>query len=494
MNNDIAGCKNRQIGNAIEDFVLNWILGFACVKYARIDINNSSFDILFMLHGEDFFRGIQTKKLSVDSKSKSKSSKPYAARETNGYPNNTLMIMVNMEAQFGITYLMSDEDNRSGNSISVRYPLVNNRTQISKYTRLASSFDKLKPQIETHLKSAIIVTNEVYIKNISPTILKEIYSMGRFKQFCDTYGIPYEDVRDNSAPTDLLVYKKLMQMKFSSIKYGTNGDMIRIKLSRGQNKPYEKGQNNYYVIEVETHIGWFLIIPESILINAGFISEDDSIETRNCLRIFPHNYNSKTKTFDEPTEKFFKNRWSSNPNLWWSIEVGWLGQPGQDNVKEKFFNFLNSPQLFRDIENVSLAEEMNTAWACRQRLSEFCRQRQCSYQFPNKKRCRELMFLDQNSVLLFCKNKLKNGEYRVAFTRTDNDKPITKGTYKYFIIQLSGYYKYFLILPEEVLLYLQVLKTDVNSGKSSTTVCPYGTTNDHWSCKPEITKYWYQLN
>lgn len=220
----------------------------------------------------------------------------------NGYMDNTLMIGVNEEYKVGLAYLYSDNYNDKHAKVSK----TNNPK--SKYSKLLLNWNDFTIHLYNLLNSAIIVTPQIYKSSMLSKNYNEYESHKRFKFFCNKYNFNIQKQMIKESKTDLIVDNFKIQLFFSSkpIKYYHD---VHSAI------PYKKGDNDFYVIELRTHLGDFLILHESILIEQQFIATETH-KGRTGLHIFPYDY---LKTYPDR-----KGNFTCLKKYWFSTEYGHL--------------------------------------------------------------------------------------------------------------------------------------------------------------------------
>lgn len=266
------------------------------------DYYNSKFDIYFYLK-DGIKRGLQVKHLSR----RSDLSNKYALSHIDSYTIGTLIVGLNEQYGVGLAYLYSDVYNdKYGHASIMKNPK-------GKYSKLLLNWPDFILHLEIMLKSATIITPEIFRLSMTPESYKEYLSIKRFKLFCMKYEL---DVKHygSSCATDLMIGNVKIQMKYIEKPFKPN-ESYMVSFARHNREPYKKGDNDFYIMEIGSYHGMFLILHESILIDKQYI-DTETVIGRHILHFFPYDY-----VKNNPTRK---GNWTCEPKYWYSTENGHL--------------------------------------------------------------------------------------------------------------------------------------------------------------------------
>lgn len=312
------GGKNSLVtAHKTEQNVITLLKGFHSITSVWKDRYNSKFDIFYILKNETVTRGLQVKSITPLSPSK---PRQFVIGGLDKYEDGMLMVALNYQ-RFGLVYTNSRDYSVKKVTISLRKPA---RTIFNKLILEWGDFLKV---LEESLSKGIVVTPKLYEMSLGDAHLKEYYSVQRFTTFCQKHGLNIEVVDETTSVTDLVINGFKVQMKYctqaspSRIKAGRYA--YEINLHRSGQLKYKKGDNDFYVIELGANPGYFLWLPEYLLIKKGFICETGVDEKRtNSLCVYPHDYVEKRKEISPKNKNRVKGGWSCDPKLWISTEHG----------------------------------------------------------------------------------------------------------------------------------------------------------------------------
>jgi hypothetical protein len=300
------------IGKATEKDALELLKSFASVKSAWTDNHNSKFDLYFNLHGDEIVRGLQVKTLGrVKNKNNA-----FDMTGLNKYEPGMLIVALNREAQIGLFYFYSE----TYNTTSARIHVTPNPRGI--FSKLIMNWNDFKVNFEKSLPSAIQITKEIFNESMTLHNRLEHESINRFIIYLERFGVQYKRMIDDSSATDIIVNGFKVQMKYSSKPHNPDKSQhehpIHLGRSRGR-VPYKKGDNDFYVIEVASKHGEFIILPEQLLIDKGFIITENC-EGRCDLSVYPYDHVEKLRavTHDPRAKALIKGNWTCDKSLWWT--------------------------------------------------------------------------------------------------------------------------------------------------------------------------------
>jgi transposase-like protein len=293
-----------------EKIIYNILLTLLTVAYVQKDWSNSRFDYFFLLHGETLARGLQVKTLKLIPGTEN----DYNISSCGKYPNGTLIVAADAIRRKGLVFFTLDEN---GGPINLR------SKPIYKFTQRLLEWDEFLVTLEDCLKRATVITAEVFTASMNKSNLDEYCCLKRLEYFCHRIGYTFEKVLDNSSVTDVIINGKRCQVKFVTSDE-TGG--YPISLRKGcKLTPYEKGDNDMYIVEVAEFLGTFIFMTEQQLIESGQIKTETQ-PGATCFKIFPYNYLNQKKIL-KGRSKCNKRRgnWTMNKDLWVSTEHGNIG-------------------------------------------------------------------------------------------------------------------------------------------------------------------------
>ena len=242
-------------------------------------------------------RTLQVKKMSYMS------SYSYKVNNVTGYPDDMLVVCLNDERQVGALFTGQDTKDRPGAGMVLSY---GPGKKTSYYSQFRVEWSKFEEQLLSRCRTSTVVEDPDSL--ISRNNLKEKKMIDRFAEFC--LKMRYAFVRsDMSSTHDGTVDGKKVQLKYCSRPY--NGYCYRVHLTKHdggrKTQPYAKGDNDYYVFEVGSHEGKFLIVREGFLITKGFLRTEHQLG-KKALNVYPPGYEAK---------QFITGAWTCDEANWW---------------------------------------------------------------------------------------------------------------------------------------------------------------------------------
>lgn len=357
-NNELRSNRKLNIVNVIsnnaEQNVIEILESFDCVKDVWKDRYNSKFDIYYILRGENVTRGLQIKSITPIKST----NDLYMIQDLHEYMNGMLMVCLNKLKGIGLTYINSLYYETKCATVSI------NKNPVNKFEKLILQWDQFTLKLKDMLSYGIIITPKLYKNSMSNAHYTEYKSIERFKYFCQKYDLKCILNYDNSSPTDLFVNGFKIQMKYRGKIIGekTNNYSYDIQLHRSACIKYKKGDNDFYVIEIGSHHGDFLWLPENLLIAKGYITENINVdESSRChMSIFAYDYvEKKLLTTDDKNKYRVKGNWSCDKKYWISTEKGCLNDcdinTGLYIKNLSFENFVSQDKL----EFINLSDELS---------------------------------------------------------------------------------------------------------------------------------------
>jgi len=310
--------NNIEIGNITEFDLINILRDFDNIVDVWKDTSNSKFDVYYVLKDENVIRGLQVKSIS-----KRKNKQSYLLYNMHKYKNGMLIVGLSKEYQLGLAYINSDKYNNI-RTVAVSFA----KNPKSEFSKILLRWDNFLIHLKNILSEGQIITTELFKDSMSNTSYLEYLSIERFKVFCEKYGWNMKRNLNNSSETDLFVDGFRVQMKYRSNPRdpanGKYGYTIHLKrtIDVGKYVSYKKGDNDFYVIEIGSHHGDFLIVPEKILIDKGYISINEKPRGEK-FDTFPYGYLAYRLANVRPGwEHMVKGNWTMNPLFWFSTEKG----------------------------------------------------------------------------------------------------------------------------------------------------------------------------
>lgn len=309
------GSVNAAIGNETESDAVELLSSFSCVQNAWRDLNNSKFDIYYILHGENLVRGLQVKSIM---KSKS-NDRLYYMKHLDLYMNGMLIIGLNKREQIGLAYINEDKYHKSTANMRINAP----RGGI--FSKLLMRWEFFTKSLVNLLSSGIILTEDVFRASIAPKMLMSTDSTQRLSIFANKYGFAFKVNEDTSSRTDVIFEGMRAQLKYASMPINVKNKSYAYAIClasrrNGSYKPYQKGDNDIYIIELGAHHGDFLFLSEALLIARGYIGTENQIGLTS-LHVFPYDYIENSTM---PVSKFtpIRGNWTCNKSLWLSTAKG----------------------------------------------------------------------------------------------------------------------------------------------------------------------------
>lgn len=313
-------------GNVAEQEAMELLRSFKSVKAVWKDYNNSKFDIYFILENEDVTRGIQIK--SMTKTVKSERNITYYIYDLNTYNNGMLIAAMSKSAGIGLFYIVTDD-------LKVKSAGVTTKGKNGKFSKFVKQWPEFVKSLENNLRTAPIITQEVFENSISVANLKEYHSINRFLIYCQKFGFDVRRVENGGSNTDLIVNGLKVQMKYRSNPNGNSSYNIDLNKSNGsrrkndihKRKPYEKGDNDLYVIELGEKHGEFLVLTENLLIEKGFV-KTSSQPGKQTLTVYPYDFLIKPGYMDNNR---LQATWTCDIKLWISTNRwnGYFGIPAE---------------------------------------------------------------------------------------------------------------------------------------------------------------------
>lgn len=300
------------IGNRTEHDLIKLLKDNNLVNHIWKDYSNSKYDLYFKLYNEDFVRGLQVKSITK------RTTRPgYSIKGLNKYENGMLIVALNKELGLGLLYIMCDELKAKTADMTI------GGTR-GKFSKLLLNWPNFIQYLSFLLNKASIITKEIFRNSMTRENFLEHESILRFIKFCDKFNFNVKRVENNGSQTDLLVNNLKIQMKYcSKMKNPDNGEYsfwISLSKSGGYKKPhipYEKGDNDFYIIEIGSHHGYFLAIPENILIDKRIIKTDNQTG-KPYIIVFPFDYlDTKETNKVIKDKKAIKGNWTCKDKRLW---------------------------------------------------------------------------------------------------------------------------------------------------------------------------------
>ena len=315
---------NLETGHHAEMYIVDLLNTFDFVESAWKDTNNSKCDVYFLLKGEDTKRGLQVKAIT------SHSEYGYGMQKINIYPNGMLMVGIHTELNFGVVYNFEEKYNVSSAFMSLN---KKSTTIFSELIRHGSNFNTY---LEQMISQALIVTDELYLNFIAPSVQLELASHNRFEILCGKAGWSYKRNEDNASVTDVFVNGLKIQMKYVS-NHGKGYGSYRAHINRSHNfQPYKKDDNDLYIIEIGERHGEFICIPEKVMIEKGCIAIDEYMPDHQSIQVFPVDYvkNKRESMVNQKYINMIRGNWTTDPIYWFSTESGHMGEEKVKTLEE----------------------------------------------------------------------------------------------------------------------------------------------------------------
>ena len=242
---------------------------------------------------------------------KIKSRNGYQMNHLDRYDNGMSIVGINKADNIGVCYIKTDIYHKSTACMTLGAKCN------SIFSKLLKRWDDFLTIFIQLLPFGTIISNEIYEKSITHMMLISSKSLKRFQIFCLKHNFKCELVDDNSSVTDLVFNGIKAQMKFASLPENTRRTYsYKVLLGKnGKNDtsnlkiPYEKGDNDIYIIELGTHQGDFLFLPESLLIEKGYIKTYTQTGKRN-LNVYLHDYVEVNRLLKQKHVSKIKGNWT----------------------------------------------------------------------------------------------------------------------------------------------------------------------------------------
>jgi hypothetical protein len=258
--------------------VMEILKKFDNVEKVWKDCQNSKIDIYYILKGETYTRGLQLKTLSNP---RLEDNNSFYMHGLNKYDDGILIVGINKLHSVGLAYLHNDSYKVKATCVTIT---DNPKTELSK---MLLKWDDFVLHLYNILQYSLIITKENHKNFLTKYSYLEYESIERFYILCKNFGLNVMRVEDNSSPTDLTINGFKVQMKF--VSNPEKGREYRVFLTRQKSEPYKQGDNDFYIIEIGSKIGEFLILSEEVLISNGFITTIDRIGKQK-IHVYPYDY------------------------------------------------------------------------------------------------------------------------------------------------------------------------------------------------------------
>jgi hypothetical protein len=473
--------------------------GLPVVKKVVKDTYNSKLVdvIVYLKHdnidANDHPRAVQVKTLT---KVKGKDN-AFRFFNINDYPDGTLIVALNKEEKVGLVYFMSSEyRNQDGTGFACFAGKA-----CGNFSKILYRWDKFISKLTEMIMFAPILTLEMYVNSLTSNNLAERLSRLRFEQLCNLMGKQYTDIPNNTAPTDVLMDILKCQLKYSS-ECALRQGVYDIAFHRQKMRPYEIGQNDFYIIELANFPGYFMFLHRNLLLRLGYLKSDD-IPGKTGLHVFDYNYDDNMlKNLSEVMKQNYRNKWCCEKYLWWSIYEGWLCKPGFANIKQNFNEFYNTFTIYLDSSPIikSIVDNANIRPHIERKthLDEFIKF--CSVM----KWTVEVSGQDENRVKLIVNrvpylykysarpNTYSTNDTTYRYSLKTKNIFVTINQYKYFIFELGDRNGEYCIIDNESMINNGCYEDNIL--RNSFTVYRHdhlvtnGNRKGHWTMNP---KYWY---
>lgn len=312
----------HEVGLSSELKIVEILNEFDNIEKIWKDCSNSKFDIYYILKGETVIRGLQVKTLTP--RTNNIPSSAFGSRNMNRYDDGMLIVCFNYEHLAGLAYINSDKYKNSG-SIDVSF--VKNPT--NNFSKILLRWDEFLIHLKNILFQGMIITDKIFESKMSKNCFMEHKSIERFFIFCEKYGWTCVRNIDNNSVTDLFINGYKAQMKYCSKPLDPNNGCYAYSIPLSKKSPlykrkgsYEKGDNDFYIIEIGSNHGDFLILSEQVLIDKGLISINGE-ETTQTLNVYPYDYvENKLLTTPNRYKYLVKGNWTCDKKYWYSTEEG----------------------------------------------------------------------------------------------------------------------------------------------------------------------------
>ena len=220
-------------------------------------MQNSKFDIYYILNNESVTRELQVKFMSKDNNRKN----GFIISDVTGYMDGMLMVCLNKSYNRNKTVSVSTAKNPK-----------------SEFSKILLQWDNFSIHLKNILYHGMIVTDELFKSSMTTKSYTEYESIERFRLLCEKYHWNFNRNTDTASVTDLYIDGFKVQMKYTNRFIITTGcNKVSLHKTGYKNNiksrvSYDKGDNDYYIIELGSHLGEFLILSEKLLLDKGFIS------------------------------------------------------------------------------------------------------------------------------------------------------------------------------------------------------------------------------
>jgi len=281
-------------GTETENEIIRLLKCWPIVESVWKDHHNSKFDIYYKMKFDKRIRGLQVKTLSKTHK-KNKEKPSYKVSGLNKYEDGMLIVCLSEQYGAGLIFLSDHKLDLHGDTYT-----------ISKFKKTQTFLDKnLTPygpfltNLRYFIFHSLIVTPEVFADSLTSKYLLEYKSTQRFITFCNKHDLKIERTSHIATPTDLFVEGLKIQLKYRSkpLRDYSHYNVTLHKSNGKNNMPYEKGDNDYYVVELGENHGYFLWFSEELLIEKGIIKTDKQ-QGKTSICVFPFNYLGKININD----------------------------------------------------------------------------------------------------------------------------------------------------------------------------------------------------
>lgn len=281
LDNDLSSISTH-IGNMSEMDVIEILRNFDNVENVWKDCQNSKIDVYYILKGENFTRGLQVKTLS---NTRFEGDHSFHMSGLDKYEDSTIIVGINKLFNVGLVYLSSDLYKTK----TAHATITNNpKTEFSK---ILLHWDDFILRLYDVLQHGTIITEENHKNFMTKSSYLEYESLERFYILCKNFKLDVTRVEDNGSVTDLIVNGFKIQMKF--VSNPENGREYRVYLTRQKSEPYKQGDNDFYIIEIGSKLGEFLILSEEVLISNGLITTADRVG-KPKIHVYPYDYTENT--------------------------------------------------------------------------------------------------------------------------------------------------------------------------------------------------------
>lgn len=255
-----------KIGDKVEEYVDSILMTDPSIKSVeRMGNSGNAFDTIIKLHGEEFFRGIQTKKLSQNRNSPACYS--FSLKESL-YKDDTLIVGGDLENEvyFVIPYFLVKHLTR------VTFSLYGMRSDY-----FYENEQEFKDALLLGTKTTTIIKDGDLKDYFTDNIKMEYLSMERLKKVCNAIGLEYVRNRTNGNYVDGFINGKPVQCKTTTSK---PGEMFQFHIVKGvQHTPYEDTDNiDFFIFNAVTPDleDRFYVIPKFVLVEREYLKSKSS--------------------------------------------------------------------------------------------------------------------------------------------------------------------------------------------------------------------------